>query len=930
MGSPKLGKLSIETGGEQRFVDGDFVVLKGISAEQIHKSISKKDDPYHDYFIFSPKSDQSSVFVIKTDANAFKADETMHQFKLFASNEIGTLTEITDVKYKHMVDNDWDYPVKVVEVEIEGAKDRELTEAEKGLVASFSERVKERIKHKVNKTNENLTEQLIKEAIAEIEVDMMEVSWGHNSTSLETGVIDWEDEKGKKAVRVKFTVATAPDSISFKGFPKGVRERAIAFLDAKMREVFEHHPLISSRRIADIDSKLDYELVREEGEDGVVWRYPPNMPGWDNSLTDSLREFTELKKRDRVPEPKPNTPMPIPLNVYREFIDEFLKNKTFADQPGIYELNPEWFFSERKVGIAVVKSDRPQCYLTDETVRRVKEETGVDLSEEKAKLDEGTTDWSYKRTKEFLEGMSAKFKAVGQDLLLGDENFPLMKFDVSKASASGAGRVEIQPHTKPLLRPDQIVFEGDVEISDIGAKALREIIGDKPLGQSELEEKLLKIEELYHKEGYRIVGENLMFTDGRQIGMIYDDRGDRVRVIIQVVRLGKIAVFGDIPEKSRSALQAALSSKEGSPLRTGYLKSLRRAMENHELVLAERAENPICVQRPDGAFDINLAVERKDSQLFMSVGGGSMFVGGNVGAAVRHLIPGFSETRIDGSLGYYFMDGFEDRETYENLYGGVGVQFKSVPVNDRGVYLVNGLSFFRSPYDYWSSPDEVDEVGDSETESASVEVHIPLGSEGIASPFELWLGLNGDIVHREGLKVPTDKEVDRVDGYVGEDVGLQAFFIDLMKEGDALINGVDVGFKENVVDGSSDVTFGGSIKYNVPLNKYFLVKAILAAKKRLPFYDGDLLPQRMFRGIPYIDFGQGFGERYVADYYWHSGLFVYLTANEIVQPGVGATVSSDSRKKAHGGAGVVLSVAPIGLRIYIGVNQDGKLSFGLK
>lgn len=903
-GQRRMGEILIQKDDGQQFLHGSVQVFEGVPTDQILQQLERRPEQYLDYFVFeepSPDPDhpeRNVVFVVATDASKYdRPKEEKSLVHLFAPNDLGTLALLPGARYVGMVDRTWSDPVRFVDARALIPQGQELSPAQKKLADSFADRLKD----KIGGRRPGVAE--IHQAVLEVMDDMRELCMGVAKTSIDI-VDDPEGKPGAKAIKVSVELYPAAERITIEGIPEAVRKSVLAAIDEEMNAVLQDHPLVSSRKRGDIDGTgPTFQLVRTNESGVISWRFPPNIPKPGTKVGDAIIGFFEGKSPGRVADTLPGRPMPLPMSVFEKLIKRL--NERLGSEPGLYELAWETDI-DGTVRIKALHRDRPNYVLWDDAVADLKATYGIDLSEEQKMLEGGTSRWSSRQATEFTERLQKKFLAAGRELLIDHAQF---------LTPLPGGKVEIRFFHIELIKPGKVRFSGDVDLKGVGgAAALTALLGTKPMTRAELRERLLKIEEHYHKAGYLLTGENPLKQEGLQLTPVPKGKDGSMEVIVRVARMGKVRVSDPLPQASKDALAKALQSPEGEPLRPKkLLGNARRALIRLELL---EKDPPVFVTRPDGVMDMLVSAKSPHDNYLVGIGtDGHAFLASGA-ALLNHVVPGTTHLGVNFTVG-------------RGVYGG-DIFVKTLPLNDDGVFLEASVGYLYGRYWYRESPASLEESGTFHRGRGSIAVHVPLGGQGIASPFDLFVGTHGAVVHRDGQK-PDGQKVRKTSYYVGNEVGVSSIHDSVLVDGDLLKTRVSVGLDHNLTDHSGDTTVAGSISYAIPLGKYFTLEASASAAARFAAYGGDLPPERYFGegSIPLIDFGRSFGDPYGASYFWHSGLFVVLTNNRYIQPMVGTTVSSNGRGGAHGGAGVAVRIPLVGLSIYLGCDQSGRLTWGL-
>lgn len=899
----RSARVFIQTGETKRLVPGWVEAHPGANPEQILASLQgSQTSEFDDYVFFQPSPDpatpeKSVVFVFRGDASAFDRGSEEVRFRLLAANELGSVMEIPAVRFTGMVDRSWQARVETIDVRLSSGAGGAPNGVEEKLVRSLTDRLTQALR------GQSFSAPRIRQMAMEITREFDELAWvGLTQISVDL-VPNPQDPEGPRVIRVGMTVNAAPRTLSLTGLPTGINRETVTWLEVAMQEVFERHPTVVSRRMGDFETSSSFPLRPRLHNGELSWLYPANVPQFQgNPITDGLVGLVAGKTEDLVPSPRPGDPMPLPGDVMDRFLSWL--GERLETEPGSYEVR--WSLEGGRAKVAVERRDRPQFILGPSTIEAIRRQTQgrIDLSEEAALLGRGTMAWSARRIHEFTEGLSEKFRRAGYELIL--EPAALLR-------PNQEGSVEIHPFFTPLIRPDQIRFEGDTDLEGIGGRsALHALLGDRPMTQRELRDRLLKVEERYHEAGYLIVGENLLSDTELQISIL-PNSDDSLTVVIPVARGGEVIVSGDVPDPSRRALAEAVRSAQGQPMRADDLRR-RLRIGASRLGLAPTGETT-AFYRPDGSMDLFLNVEKP--QRTFQVGAGANATGpvGVGSITLPNTIPGLTALSASIQAG---------RDRY-----GAQLSAKTVPITSSGIYVSGNTGFIASDYVYLHEGGSLAEAGTLKRAGGSFLVHVPLG-HGVGSPLEFRIGVDGSVLSRDGRGVD-GRDLGSTEYSVGPTAGLGAIYDSALVRDDLVQADLSVGLNNNVTRDTGDVTIGGSLNYALPLSRFFALEAVASAGKRMAAYGGGLSPDRLFgvADIPRIDFGRSLWDQYADDQFWYGGLFLVLTQNRFVQPMVGGTVSSNGRGGAQGGAGLALRVPIVGLTVYLGLNQEGRVTFGL-
>lgn len=960
-GIPSWGRVLIETQDGPKEIRGVVRRFEGVSPEQVMADVKKAAKPYFDYFIFSspptdPANPQTALaFSVSVGADKFSANGKPFKARLLMSDFLGTLADVPGARpFGNPIDNAW-HNIKKIDVQFDLPKNAKLTRAEERTRKSFAER----LEAKIGGSDSGLSD--IRRAVEETADEMQELTrhplsddkvepedeppFGVRSLNVEI-IDDPDGEKGAKAIKVSVRIIPAPTGLLFDGLPDPVREKAIEFLDGEMQKTFEEHPLIYSRRFSDVDPLLTgtagppekpMRLVLKKDGDAVSWHFPPNVPVLNDPFTDGIRALVTQKAMNRVPAPEPDAQMQIPAKVMDALADKL--KEWLNELPGLFDANIVRG-DDGVTRLKVMRMPHPKIVITDTVVQGLKK-FGIDLSDETRIADRESVNFSLNKHNEFVSKIAAKYEKAGYELL-SDVKYK------DTGTADGIddelsiiwkrlpdGNLEFDPRPcKKLIRPGRIEITGDVDLPELGGMdALKKALGSTPMTRAEFKKRLLDIEEIYHKAGYLILKENPLSKNGIQLAAMLKEDGESGTINIKIARAGKISISGArVKEFNKRKIIEALKIKEGDPLKADFMNRVFIAAERTNLAIDPETIASF-IMRPDSRTDVIIHADEKQNSFNAGIGTDGENVTGQSSVILHHKVSGISEFGATASLGTYIGNADVPGGWWNSITGSMDVFMQSVPLNEDGVYLSSGLGVGRQPYLYRDWNGRAVETGVAENVRGSFTVHIPLGSDGIASKLYLNTGVHGAVVSREGERAISEGggEVDKVTYYHGESIGPEYMDSGLLAERDMLRVGATVGMDHNVTDASGDATIRGSIVYALPLGDSFTFEEKASAGKRVPVYGEGLPPERAFMAgsIPLIDFGRSLGDPYASTFFWYDGAFVMLTQNSYIQPGLGATVSSGSNGAVAAGGGVVLRVPIIGMSVYLGVDANGRPTGGL-
>ncbi len=891
--------LKIIRDGAESYVPGWIRVEQGTNADPALDRLRKDPSLSYDYFVFAvPSADplhpeQSSVVVFSSDSSQFEAGDKSAAFKLLISNESGTLAEVPAARLAGFVDHRWPGGGKKVEVQISNAEGRALTPNEARLVSSLKEMITDRL----GSVPPGIA--AIQQTIRETTAEFTELCWRLDQMKIEP--VPPASPGEKPFIRIQLKVSSAPERIDLEALPTAVRTEAADWLTREMQAVFEEHPAVVSGRMGDIEGSGDWRLAMRRQGNTFFWTYPPHLPRHEGPISEKLSGLVAGKSPKTVPSPSAGTAMPLPVPLFERFL-KWLSER-LETESGLYEV--KWEPQGGSVRVSAVRKPRPQFVLDDETVAAMKDAAG-DLSDLVALLKKGTTDWSARQMREFNETLSKRFRDHGFELLL---DYP------ASLEPLPDGRLRIQPFHIPLIPPERIIFTGDLDLPGIGGQAaLKKILGDSPMTRQEVGERLKAIEEHYHKNGFILVGENPIRREGNHLDILFRPDRESFEVPIRVVRAGRLTINGAMTRQSLDALTAAIRPEEGKPLNTADLtRDTRVAMTR---LGVKEGGNPVFLQKPDGTMEIVLNATRPPATWTIGAGANGEGALGLLSFKFPHYLPGLSQAGID-------LQGGPNRF-------GSQVAVKTLPFTEGGIYSSGTLGYLMSDYLYRYDDQTVAEAGRTHRVGGSFLVHVPIG-KGLASPLEFRTGMNGSVAIRDG-RTADGTVIDTTTYSVGETTGLGAIYDSALIPGDLLQPDLSVGLNHNLTTATGDVTVRAIVDYSIPLGRYFALEATLSAAQRWAAYGGGLPPERLFgpADIPRVDFGRSLFDPYADDSYWHSGLFWVLTHNEYIQPMIGVTVSSNGRGGAQGGGGLAVRVPMMGgLVVYVGVNHEGRATWGL-
>lgn len=201
------GSVRVERNGEEIFVPGWISRYRGVSPENYLKELRKKAKPEHDYFVFSSHDplhpEQSEVYVLVTDSKNLDGPQKTTGFRLFARNEVETITEIPNLRYVGWIDNRWDKPVQTIRVDSSSVE----------LAEDFQEELEDRLEGKSASPTE------IRQHVQEVLAEMGEDCWG---------IKNLEINPGETGTEIRLTVVPVPKRLVLHGLSDSIREEATA------------------------------------------------------------------------------------------------------------------------------------------------------------------------------------------------------------------------------------------------------------------------------------------------------------------------------------------------------------------------------------------------------------------------------------------------------------------------------------------------------------------------------------------------------------------------------------------------------------------------------------------------------------------------------------------------------------------------------
>ena len=855
--------------------------IPGISSEIAVRSLDAQADPLNDYFFIESKDGETLLFT--TDASNFSlAGRKIEDF---------TFSLPTPIKKVHeIIDHSGEITISKLSVEI-GSTDRPLPH-ERLLKSRLEKSLKKEL------VGKSLTGEELKPILA-LAGPLL------TSLSLSFGARFKKETNGEYSLII--TVVGAPLVIDLSGLPADLREEVRPFLQRCLTEEIIKHPFAQDWQLGRLGTTAEVALQAVPAHSGDIagWRYPDReLPQSTTDLLPLAERF--LTGRGRFPD---EWIPPIPRNgripisgVVLGKLDLFLR-KHLAEKPGRFKLTLDKTQRRGTVRLEIEQKPFFNIFISSRGLRWLQSTRGIDLSREAEELSRGTSKWSVKKWKEFLARVQEKYRAAGLELL---EDHPQLLID------DGRGRFALNVALSvPLLSREsvQLVIDTSGEGLIDAEKAKEILFTNRPsLTRREVHAGVGALAVSVSKADYLIES---AYPDDRESGFILAKETDSgIELTVRIAKRGELIIKnpGEMPEASIDALREALRWEPGTPFRPkAFRRCLARVLSRLDL---KREGEVVYSYSEDGRINAEITITRPKGEAMFGAGlgtSGGFEVQGQV--SLPHVIRGtsrFSSGIVVGSYGQ-----------------GLNVSTTTVPFTDSGVRLSIGAGAARGSYP--NSEVEYQRV------SGGAAFIIPLGGEGIASPWHLRVPIRASFFNR------ADGGNEEQTIYTGTGLSLSYHQSEIIFTDDFLKFSVDQDYDVDARSGRSDTTTRARVVYTNPIFDGFLVlEGSLYAYHRQ--FIGETSSARVLSNeIPPIDFAIG---SVPTPYSTNitGGLMLKKPLGEIITPFAGLTISYRceiedletldpvGRQRAALGVGVELPFLG-NAAVYVGypVMEDGRI-----
>lgn len=790
--------------GRQQGIQGDLDYLPKAKPEEVSGVIQGSANPFFDYFIFE---DEEGVYLFKSEADQFNLEGT----------PVASLN-VTIPPTKAKVHKITDHPgkEKISKVEIKIVRPEEWEEP-----LPHENFLKSNVEPFLNRELAGKTVSLgdIRKALEKIGPALARLSY-----EMEPRPVLQADGN----YNLELILRSAPVAIDIGEIPVELQKEAKALLQKEMEELLEKHPFIRNAHLVDVDTekKLPRKPVPNRFDSILAWRTPKNAPHTQESvLWQIIGELTGEIPELIVPL-TPGEPMPIPKQAVAHFV-QWLAVK-LAQRPGKYEINLE---PGRRPGEYRLKFKQTPFYdvsIPPKLMEVLKAKTGIDVSEEAKLLEGGTKEWSAGRFKGLLNRIQKKYREAGFQLLTEHPQI-LAPYDKDT--------VWLQLNLfRPLIHREHLELTGeDLGLPEMPSKeemATALFGGQKTASMEEFLEGFQKLKKMLAQKDFLYAGS---YPDSPASGLpqVAIEGENKMQLRVVMARCGTLTIEAkEIPEDSRAALEEALAWQEGAVMRPGeFEKKLMRTLHRLSLVLEGNIDY---VYRDAAHLNIRLKIEKPKGVIGGGVSSGSAAGGpalvGNVNAP--HKIPGTSEAD-------FLVEAGLNQQTLR-------VGAKSLPLSKGGMRVQSNLSLSRFSDD--ATGRGYDRV------AGDVALLVPLGNEGLASPWHLIVPLRADYIHKEGF-------ADSGSFFAGTGAGLSYVNGGLLSSRDLLSAKVRQEVDRDLSGELWDTTTRAELMYTLPV-----APLESALELRGDFYHRRLLsgsqlpPVRLLNPeVPPLDFAQGMG-----------------------------------------------------------------------
>lgn len=880
-------KLSIKgPNDETRIIEGNFQIVPH-NPEKVYQELSQKPDPFKDFFILKDRDTRVS-YVFASQANHFSlAGRKISDFKINLPTGEAQIHQIID----NTVDKKG--KIKISDVTVHFGKEK-LLYHEQDTKEEIEAFLKEKLKDK--RTNERGIQNVF---------DLVQPFI--NATTILTDSLFRQGPDG--AYHLHITVVGAPLAIEMGDLPKKIQNEAKKIVTEKMNEYFRQHPYINGACLVDTEvctpeSIRELTLRGHKADNILAWRYPGNTPTEprSESWNKILRFIAQAPPLGLASPLKPNRRMAIPNHIIKE-LKKWLRERIKVEQ-GRFDIS---LMPTKEPGLWKFKIKKRDYHvkISQEQVEELKQETGVDLTDELKALQKGTQSWSGINKEQFLQKIEQKYRAKGLEFMTG---LP----EIFK-SHDGGETLWLQ---LGVYRP--LIHKKDVSVTSVDSKLsgfpplsdLRELLflGKKDASHGEFFEGYQRIKEAITKADY-LVANAYPYNPDSGFPIVNTSKDDNdLTLTLPVARYGDLKILTDqfipIPQASLDALRESLEWQKGTPVRPqAFFDRLQKALIGLNLGLEDMQfqytsptdlDFKLKVIRPQGQARVGVSVDMMTGE-----------VQGNLGAQVPHLVPGTS------TIGGQLSAGKESQSFSFNV--------ESLPFTDGGTRIRAGIqlsNFSSSKYP------------DYKFKSAGLvsTLLIPLGDEGVASSLHLMIPLRSRYSYNK-------QGSNHLFAGTGIGISYKEFVFDGLLKVEA---GQDVD--RDFLHQTTDTTTTINASYEKPLDVWDLIlEANLNLFHRHVVEGKGMPPVRLIEDIPMpLDFSQE-AERSLQDTNATASLLLKKKF-EYVSPFVGMSCSNireiDSVKNLSGShkqrcaAGLGLEVPFMGAKFYAGWEFfDGRRGF---
>ncbi|MBI2067772.1 MAG: hypothetical protein HYT77_07150 [Deltaproteobacteria bacterium] len=770
-------------GGAGEVIQGEIQYIPQEDPQKIKQTLEQEGSPFSDYFLF--QGEKKGVYVVQADATHFSLlgkqlkdykIQLPFQEELSETDPEGAPVLSREITLKEVIDNEGMVQIENCEVKLDSKNPLPHEQFLAGRLKDYFLGV---IKEK---KEEGFDQPEIAQAIQKIRF-LTDSLAGQVSLNL-------EKIHDSKKYRLKIAVRGAPLGIHFDGLPVNIVDEAGHFLGPRMAAHLKRHPLVVEfNRGAMNDSFQDDSLedpVLDHSLNHLSWHYPDRAPTQTEftSIGRGLTELTTDVDPFLAPRLLPYELMPIPQSLFQEF--QLWLTTRLEREVGKYEINVQ---PEAKDGFwrfQVIEKPFSQIRIFAKDVEEL-QKIGIDLNEEKKELDRGTGDWSQRQWNHFIERLQKKYRDAGFEFL-HDHPESAVSYDQGKIYWLQVKQL------LPLLPVENIhLVVADSDLKGLPDKASLEkafFQQKKKINRQELQEGAIRLGETFRKSDFLLASS---YPDNKESGTVpVQLHNEEAHLSLRIARCGQFSLRAKdgLQKSSLEAFRKGIQWKRGEPFRPKeFEKKLIRILQRLDLQL----DGEIEYFYEDGVH-LNVTIPLKAPQAAAMVGAGIDIVSGTPlvqgSLSVPHRVPGTSRSSIQLVLG--------------GATQGVSASATSLPITEGGTRVVGGISADRQSYSH------------SDASTLSIGPYatflIPLGKEGIASPWQLHLPFRARHILEKG---PDGSESHT---FLGTGAGLSYLDGSLLTKNDllSLYLGQDIDVEK---DGeTADTTTKGKIGYRHPVN----------------------------------------------------------------------------------------------------------------